>query len=296
MIRIHINSKQGMFTVKKYDSKVMHLCTRHYEFTTKTSDFKCLAGGFNNFHNSQELHDFQMVVDPEYIELQQRTDKLLNKLRVLRGEEVDMLVGETDWDNIIQPGDYLPTDEDKAAMYQEEPDEEPFYVDATPPTYEQYQRWYEQEREEHDKLKGIVRRVAREMYKDITKYDFSEFEHTKGTKFIIQSKYSDRNDTRFCFDVYALMDNYHSNISEAFSDQGYGTDNGGWFKVHNKTVVLYKSSGDYGKYDDRIAKEAAEKLFPYHQIYSFSGKEWDLDMDRLLFPESYPIDDDELPF
>lgn len=300
MIRIHINSRQGMFTVDKYNSKKLWLSTKHYEFTTDVSDFKCIAGGFNNHLKTQELHDFQMVVDPSYRELEARTQEMLKKLQILQGE----LVTDndyTDLGDILQPEDYYPSEEDRNdPVYQEEPDEDEYMYEyeVEPPTYEQYKKWYEDEKETNSKLRHKIMDIAKVLYIDLSKFDFSEYENTKGTKFIIQSKYGDKTDVRFCCDPYAIMDNYHSNISEAYSDQGYGTDNGGWIKVYNKMVVLYARSGDYGKYHDKTAKEAVEKLFPYHRIYSYSGRDWDIDLDRMMFLASYPddISDDELPF
>ncbi len=274
-----------MYTVDKYNEKTLHLSTKHNQYIVPISAYKCLAGGLNNIHE-KDLHDFRMIVDPEYRE---QEVKIKNFLAILESRKHELITTNEDYDVDYQ---------EEYDHYQEEYDEDPFYVDAQAPTYEQYQKWYEEEKVETDKLRNKIRSVAKVLYNDISKINFSEYENTKGIKFIIQSKYDDRNDTRFCFDAYELMDNYHSNISDAYSDQGYGTDNGGWFKVHNKTVVLYGQSGDYGKYDDTIAKKAAEKLFPYHQIYSYSGRDWNIDLDRMMFPASYPDDfiEDDLPF
>lgn len=288
MIRIHINSRQGMFTVDKYNSEKLWLSTKQYEFTTDTKDFKCIAGGINTCRNTQELHDFQMIVDKDYQELELRTQALLR------------LIGKHETVRTEYPEHY-PTEEDfEEPRYEEEPDYDPFlddeeYYDAyeqEEPSYDQYKKWYEQEQKENTKLRSKLMDIAKALYSNLDKLDLSEYENTKGIKFIIQSRYNDRTDTRFCFDPYAILDNYHSNISEAYSDQGYGTDNGGWVKVTKTMVILYSKSGDYGKYSDNVAIKAASKIFPNRPILSYSGKDWDIHMDNLI----YPNNTDDLPF
>ena len=99
------------------------------------------------------------------------------------------------------------------------------------------------------------------------------YTNDKGIKFIIQRNYITK-ETRFCFDPYELGANFHSQLSEFFRQENWGTINGGWMKVINNQVILYKSSGDYGVYDDTTAVTCARVLFPNEIILSFSGREW----------------------
>ena len=112
------------------------------------------------------------------------------------------------------------------------------------------------------------------LYADLTELPILKtYTNDKGIKFIIQKNYV-TNEYRFCFDPYELGSNFHSQISEFFLEQNWGTVNGGWMKVLNNKVILYKSSGDYGVYDDTIGIDCAKKVFTNKVISSFAGKEW----------------------
>ena len=115
---------------------------------------------------------------------------------------------------------------------------------------------------------------ASKLYADLAGLPIlKNYTNDKGIKFIIQRNYV-TNEHRFCFDPYELGANFHSQLSEFFREENWGTINGGWMKVINNEVILYKSSGDYGVYDDTIAMNCAIKIFPNKIISSFAGKEW----------------------
>lgn len=99
------------------------------------------------------------------------------------------------------------------------------------------------------------------------------YTNDNGIKFIIQRNYV-TNEHRFCFDPYELGANFHSQLSEFFRKENWGTINGGWMKVIYNEVILYSSSSDYGVYDDTIAMNCAIKIFPNKIISSFAGKKW----------------------
>ena len=137
--------------------------------------------------------------------------------------------------------------------------------------------WEKYYREECDKTGEINRKLndhASKLYADLAELPIlKNYTNDKGIKFIIQRNYV-TNEHRFCFDPYELGANFHSQLSEFFRKENWGTINGGWMKVINNEVILYKSSGDYGVYDDTIAMNCAIKIFPNKIISSFAGKKW----------------------
>ena len=137
--------------------------------------------------------------------------------------------------------------------------------------------WEKYYREQCDKTGEISKKLndhASILYADLAELPIlKSYSNDKGIKFIIQRNYV-TNEHRFCFDPYELGANFHSQLSEFFRKENWGTINGGWMKVINNEVILYKSSGDYGVYDDTIAMNCAIKIFPNKIISSFAGKEW----------------------
>lgn len=137
--------------------------------------------------------------------------------------------------------------------------------------------WEKYYREECDKTGEINRKLndhASKLYADLAELPIlKNYTNDKGIKFIIQRNYV-TNEHRFCFDPYELGANFHSQLSEFFRKENWGTINGGWMKVINNEVILYSSSGDYGVYDDTIAMNCAIKIFPNKIISSFAGKKW----------------------
>lgn len=137
--------------------------------------------------------------------------------------------------------------------------------------------WEKYYREQCDKTGEISKKLndhASILYADLAELPIlKSYSNDKGIKFIIQRNYV-TNEHRFCFDPYELGANFHSQLSEFFRKENWGTINGGWMKVINNEVILYKSSGDYGVYDDTIAMICAIKIFPNKIISSFAGKEW----------------------
>lgn len=131
------------------------------------------------------------------------------------------------------------------------------------------------ESEDHSATQDLLDKHARKLYKDLSSLPIIEnFTNDKGIKFIIQENYK-TNEFRFCFDPYQLGSNFHSTLSMFYQEVPWVTVNGGWLKAIDDTIVLYKSSGDYGVYDDAIAIECAKKVFKNKKILSFSNIEWD---------------------
>jgi|688.fasta_scaffold354456_1 hypothetical protein len=243
-MKIHLNSRQGMYTVTSYNDTYIWLVTSKLpEFTVPCTDFKSFAGsGYNHDVTTAESDRFLSVVNPSMFQHQQKmTESIMEAVKALS----------------MQPMKHANNNE---------PDE----ADNI-----QYENWYYQKTEEFDRYKDKIRKTASEVYKQ--KLDFSNLEITKGIKFIIQ-KNRDDNSYRFCFDPYSFVDNFHSAISDVFREIGWNTINGGWIKVIEHNVVLYAQSGDYGVYDDSIAIEAASKLFPNHKIFSHAGRQWDAEL------------------
>jgi hypothetical protein len=137
--------------------------------------------------------------------------------------------------------------------------------------------WEESFRQQCAKTEEIQDKLnnhASKLYANLSELPIlKNYTNDKGIKFIIQRNYITK-ETRFCFDPYELGANFHSQLSEFFRQENWGTINGGWMKVMNNQVILYKSSGDYGVYDDTTAVTCARVLFPNENILSFAGREW----------------------
>jgi len=255
-MKIHLNSRNGMYTVTSYNNTYIWLVTSKLpEFKVPCSDFKSFAGGaYNNDITAAESDRFISTVNPSMYKHQaEMTNKVMEALTAL----------STKQDTVEEHYDYDCFDEE---------------------TNKQYEYWYYQKCDDFDKYKDKMRKTASDVYKQ--KLDFSDLEITKGIKFIIQQNRED-NSYRFCFDPYGFVDNFHSAISDVYREIGWNTINGGWIKILNKKVILYSKSGDYGVYDDTIAVEAAQSVFPNHQISSYAGRQWDKEL-----TERY----DDLPF
>jgi len=125
-----------------------------------------------------------------------------------------------------------------------------------------------------DEAKRKLNNHAKKLYDNLSELPvLKSYTNDKGIKFIIQEN-SVTKEHRFCFDPYELGANFHSQISQFFEKEDWNTINGGWMKVINNKVILYKSSGDYGVYNDTIGVACAKVLFPDKVILSFAGKEW----------------------
>jgi hypothetical protein len=241
-MKIHLNSKPGMYTVVNYNDTYITLTTaKHYAFQVPCSDFKCFAGGFNNSNISTEETDkFLATVNPSMFKHQAKmTESIMEAVKALS----------------MQPMQHANNNE---------PVDEADNI--------QYENWFHQKCDEIAKLEHKMFNTAVKVYKQ--KLDFTDLLIDNGAKFIIQ-QHRETKSYRFRFDPYRFVSNAHSMISNIFREYNWETINGGWIKVINKNVVLYSKSGDYGVYDDNIAVEAAKSVFPNHKIFSYAGRRWD---------------------
>jgi hypothetical protein len=228
-MKIHLNSRKGIYTVEQYGRNSITCSTKHCMFSVPTNDFKSFAGGnWNNSASKEEMDTFLSIVQPEVYKKQFQTETAI----------VDLLTK----------------------------------IKAIDSLENQYKDNWEKEIEKNKELRSKMRSIASRVYSQ--NLDFSNFEIHDGIKFIIQKHYR-KDSYRFCWDPYAFVSNAHSDISNIYSDDLYGTINGGWIKVIASNVILYSRSGDYGVYDDDIAIDCAKKLFPTKNIHSFPGKQWD---------------------
>jgi hypothetical protein len=254
-MKIHLHSKQGLYEVETYGRETITCSTKHNLFQVPTSDFKSFAGGNWNFNISKEKMDlFLSVVQPEKY-----------KLQVEQENEIITLAARMD----------MIKEAVKASSIQSVVEEE------DGPTKEDYEKWWRQESDKNSELNKKMRKIAHEVYSQ--KLDFSNFQVTKGIKFIIQQDHYDDDSYRFCWDPYGFVSNGHSDISSIFYADDYGTVSGGWIKIFEDNVILYYKSGDYGVYDDAIAMKCAKKLFPGKNIHSYAGRQWDEELDKMFF-------------
>ena len=259
-MKIHLHSKPGLYEVVTYGRNSITCSTKHSTFQVPSSDFKSFAGGNWNFSVTKDQMDiFLSVIQP---------DKY--KIQVEQENEIITLAARIDMITEAVKASSTPT------VVEDEDDG---------PTKEDYERWYNDKYDELNKLRNHMRNVAHQVYSQ--KLDFSNFQMTKGIKFIIQQDHYNDDSYRFCWDPYGFVSNGHSDISSIFRDDDYGTVNGGWIKIIEDNVILYYKSGDYGVYDDAIAIKCAKKLFPGKNIHSYAGRQWDEELDKMFF---------ELPF
>ena len=245
-MKIHLNSRNGVYTVKSYNNTYINVATKRYEMQVPCSDFKCFAGGRNNHElTAAESDRFLSIVNPSMYQHQAKmTNAIIEAVKALSAQPI---------------------------VVDEDDDEEEF----DEATNAQYEHWFHQKSEELNIYRDKIRESASKVYKQ--KLDFDNLEITKGIKFIIQQNRDD-NSYRFCFDPYGFVDNFHSAISDVYRDINWYTINGGWIKVIGNSVILYYKSGDYGVYDNDIAIAAASKLFPNHEISSYAGRQWDAEL------------------
>jgi hypothetical protein len=137
-----------------------------------------------------------------------------------------------------------------------------------------WEGFYRKADKERDEANRKLDNHARKIYSQLSELPIlKDYQNNKGIKFIIQQNYK-TDEYRFCFDPYEIGFNYHSNLSEFFREENWGTVNGGWLKVIDNILTLYAKSGDYGVYDDNIAIKAAKLIFPNKKIRSFAGMQW----------------------
>tara|TARA_R110000868_G_scaffold207246_4_gene456206 strand:- start:2308 stop:3186 length:879 start_codon:yes stop_codon:yes gene_type:complete len=287
-MKIHINSKPGIYEVEAYGRNSITLSTKHNTFQVPTSDFKTFAGGIWN--NSIDPYDFAVflsVVKPDQYKMQvEQEDQILTlaaRLDIIQAKvkaEAEQVVHES------QEERYERLEREHYEAIQAEQDRE----------HQEWMREYEQEKANRSVIEweGMLNNKDTELQKADTKLrdiahrvysqklDFSNFQMHTGIKFIIQQDHYDAKINRFCWDPYGFVSNGHSDISSIYREADWGTISGGWIKIIDNNVVLYSKSGDYGVYDDAIAIECAKKIFPGKKIHSFAGRIWDDKLDDLF--------------
>lgn len=274
-MKIHLNSRQGLYGVKTYSKRTITVCTRHEEFTVPASDFKTFAGGRENWGiPKEELDEFLSVVRPEeyrkQVELENKILSLAKKMDDQIESSIDTFVVEETTE-----------DHDDIFEYEEEN-----MCDYTEPTIEEYRKLWKEAVAESGELKDRMRTIAYQVYSQ--DLDFNNYQNHDGIKFIIQTN-TDRSEFRFCWDPYGFVSNGHSDISMIFGKDRWNTLNGGWIKVIGDTVILYSKSGDYGVYDDGVAIDCAKKVFPTKEIHSYAGRQWDDELDFHYLQGGYPF-------
>lgn len=266
-MKIHLNSRQGLYEVETYGRETITCSTKHNIFQVPTSDFKSFAGGNWNFNvTKDEMDTFLSIVQPEKYKKQFELENEIISL----AKRIDMI-------------DQLKASSTQPVVVEEEEDE--YDYNPQEPSKKEYEKWWRQESDKNYELNNKMRKIAHEVYSQ--KLDFSNFQMTKGIKFIIQQDHYNDDSYRFCWDPYGFVSNGHSDISSIFYADDYGTVSGGWIKIFEDNVILYYKSGDYGVYDDAIAIKCAKKLFPGKNIHSYAGRQWDEELDKMFF---------ELPF
>jgi len=200
-----------------------------------------------------------------------------NHLKIMEQVEIDKLALVSHKDQMIYEQSLLSHIKNKSEW-----EENKKIINNTPYNYEE--AFLEKSRE-MDTLRNSFTDKARNIYKSIANHlptILNDFQEEDGLKFIIQENIN--GGYRFCFDPYKLATNYHSNLSDIYSQEDWYTVNGGWIKLINNTVILYARSGDYGVYLDHIAIQAATTIFPNKKILSFAGKNWN-DIDSKYIPK-----------
>ena len=263
-MKIHLNSRQGLFEVETYGRDTITLSTKHNVFQVPVSDFKSFAGGNWNFNASKEEMDtFLSVVQPDKYKIQVEQENQILTLAVRLGMIRDAVKAQ------------------ESVVVEESDDYQDIPFETDEPTKDEYEKWWRDKCDELNSTRNKMRSIAREVYSQ--NLDFSNFQNHNGIKFIIQTNH-DETEFRFCWDPYGFVSNGHSDISSIFRANNWYTINGGWIKIIDNNVILYSKSGDYGVYDDTIATECAKKVFPTKEIHSFAGRLWTDGLEDKFYP------------
>jgi hypothetical protein len=267
-MKIHLNSRQGLFEVETYGRDTITLSTKHNVFQVPVSDFKSFAGGIWNTHvTKHDMDTFLSVVQPDKYKIQVEQENQILTLAVRLGMIQDAVKAQ------------------QSVVVEESDDYQDIPFETDEPTKDEYEKWWRDKCDELNSTRNKMRSIARQVYSQ--NLDFTHFQNHNGIKFIIQQDHVDENSYRLCWDPYGFVSNGHSDISSIYRDNIWGTINGGWIKIIGDDVILYFKSGDYGVYDDAIATECAKKVFPGKKIHSFAGRQWDDELDSMF--ESLPF-------
>lgn len=287
-MKIHLKTKQGLFTVVDYGRDYITLQTKLKHFMVRSSEFKCFAGSGWAECTEEEKKLFLSVVAPHMLEQTLETEAKIKALASLidmqekakenASEYISIIAAQQgeDYENSVLNTDDLEDDDDWLKDAREEE------AKRTP------KEWNDMLSKRDDQIHDLrkkLEKIATQVYK--SPVDLSNFQNDKGIKFIIQVAHDDDTDCRMCFDPYQFVENFHSSISAIYRDNKYFTANGGWLKVIDNNVYLYYKSGDYGVYNDIIAMACAKRLFPGKEIYSYAGQQWN---------SEWEDDNDDLPF
>ena len=292
-MKIHINSKPGLYTVERFGRNSIMLTTKHNSFSVPCNDFKSFAGGLFNYGvTKDEMDQFLSVVQPDKYKFQvAQEDEILTL--AARLDRIQAEVNALPIDEVLSTTDSRHHQhEEEVYRLQQESDEEEslrylkdIILKEAQTTPQEWNNKLAKKSTEIDELNAKLRGIAERVYSQ--NLDFSKLQVRNGIKFIIQQDHYDDKITRFCWDPYGFTNNYHSNISEIYREGDYGTISGGWIKIIGNNVILYAKSGDYGVYDDTVAIECAKRVFPGKKIHSFAGQEWDEKLTSMF---------DDLPF
>ena len=281
-MKIHINSKQGIYEVVTYGRNSITLSTKHNTFQVPTSDFKTFAGGiWNHSINPEDFAIFLSVVKPDQYKMQVEQENeiltLAARLDIIQAKV--KAESEDERYERIEKEHYQAIEDEQEREYAKEMH---FYEQKKANrTVIEWESMLNQKDTELDKADTKLRNIAHKVYSQ--NLDFTNFQMHDGIKFIIQQKHYDEHSYRFCWDPYEFVSNGHSDISSIYRESDWGTISGGWIKIIDNNVILYSKSGDYGVYDDHIATECAKKIFPGKKIHSFAGRRWDDKLDDLFY-------------
>ncbi len=281
-MKIHINSKPGIYEVEAYGRNSITLSTKHNTFQVPTSDFKTFAGGiWNHSINPEDFAIFLSVVKPDQYKMQvEQEDQILTlaaRLDIIQAKV--KAESEDERYERIEKEHYQAIEDEQEREYAKEMH---FYEqEKANRTVIEWESMLNQKDTELDKADTKLRDIARKVYSQ--KLDFSNFQMRDGIKFIIQQDHYDAKINRFCWDPYGFVSNGHSDISSIYREGDWGTTSGGWIKIFEDNVVLYSKSGDYGVYNDSVAIDCAKIIFPGKKINSFAGRVWDNKLDELFY-------------
>jgi hypothetical protein len=292
-MKIHINSRPGLYQVETYGRNSITLSTKHNTFQVPTSDFKAFAGGiWNNNIDPHEFAVFLSVVKPDQYKMQVEQENeiltLAARLDIIQAKvkaEAEQVIYESQEERYerLEREHYEAVEAEQAREHEEWLNKyEQEKANRSVIEWESIINKKDTELEEADRK---LRNIAHQVYSQ--NLDFTHFQNHDGIKFIIQQDHYDAKINRCCWDPYGFVSNGHSDLSSIYRDGNWGTINGGWIKIIDNNVILYYKSGDYGVYDDAIAIECAMKLFPGKKIHSFAGRQWDSELNNMF---------DELPF
>lgn len=242
-MKIHLYSREGLFTVRNYDTVNIRVTTHTRMFTVPVSDYKCMAGGNWNWAVSvKEIDRFERTINPvKYKELEDKCTALKNLVMQQLSIINDVIIDPVE--EIRDPDDY---------EYIQNPDEDAYEHEQERLYDEIQEKWdaeyndvdllHKELDKQHDIIAGLEKKIR--LMPDILSSS-GPIGHSEILRFIVVQDY----DTDICTWVFAKTDTSHSTMEEKYMDtinKNVHTWCGGFYIVEGDVLHLSGKSDSFG--------------------------------------------------